>query len=96
MTKYQQYYQDMVDNNWKTFTAFKNLHDRYVKEPEVWHLQFNSEGENILKTIREWERRLCNQTEKGQYSKFSSSLADKFWELVRADYPKIDFVGVKY
>ena len=96
MTKYQKYYQDMVDNNWKTFTAFKNLHDRYLKEPEVWHLQFNSEGENILKIIREWERRLCKQTEKGQYSKFSSSLADKFWELVRADYPKIDFVGVKY
>lgn len=96
MTKYQQYYQDMVDNNWKLFTSFKNLHDRYLIEPETCHKEFNIEGEKILSVIREWERRLCKQTEKGQYSKFSSGLADKFWELVRSDYPKIDFIGVKY
>ena len=86
----------MVHNNWKLFTSFKNLHDRYLIEPEACHREFNAEGEKILGVIREWERRLCQQTEKGQYSKFSSGLADKFWELVRADYPKIDFVGVKY
>lgn len=77
------------------FGKFKALHDRYVADPEKYQDEFNSEGAKILEIIRIWEKKLCGKTESGQYAKFSSGLSDKFWSLVRNDFPKIDFVGAK-
>ena len=94
MTKYQQFYQQMIDENSDIFKKFMDLHDKYVKNPDVHQSEYNAIGENIVKIIRVWERKLCSHSERGQYGKFSAGLADKFWTLVRADFPKIDFVGV--
>jgi hypothetical protein len=32
---------------------------------------------------------------RGIYSVYSDKLSQKFWDLVREDFPKIDMVGVK-
>ena len=95
MTKYQEYFQKMMDDRFQQFQRFRQVHDNYVKDPDKWKLQFNKEGSLILDIIREWERRLCAHSEKGQYGKFSANLADKFWGEVRKIFPKIDFVGVE-
>lgn len=95
MTKYQKYYQQMIDENTKVFNEFMDLHDKYIKDPSSWQMKYNAVGEQIVGIVREWERRLCRESERGQFGKFSANLADKFWTLVRADFPKIDFVGVK-
>ena len=95
MTKHQQYYQQMIDENSAKFRTFMDLHDKYVHDPQTFQAEYNTVGEKIVTIIRDWERRLCRESERGQYGKFSSLLADKFWALVRADFPKIDFVGVK-
>lgn len=95
MTKYQEYFQKMMDDRFQQFQRFKEVHDNYLKDPVKWKSQFNSEGALILDIIREWERRLCAYSEKGQYGKFSANLADKFWGEVRKVFPKIDFVGVE-
>lgn len=95
MTKYQKYFQEMMDDRFEQFKRFKDVHDNYVKEPEKWKDRFNSEGKIILSIIREWEKRLCSHSERGQYGIYSSKLADKFWDEIRKNFPKIDFVGVK-
>lgn len=95
MTRYQKCFQDMMEENQKLFAEFKSVHDNYVQDDKKWQGKFNEEGEKVVAVIREWERRLCSYSEQGQYGKFSSSLADKFWSVVRNYFPKIDFVGVK-
>ena len=95
MTKYQIYYQQMIDQNSDLFNEFMDLHDKYSKDSKAWQVKYNAVGEKIVEVIRDWERKLCRESERGQFGKFSANLAEKFWTLVRNDFPKIDFVGVK-
>ncbi|MFH0863838.1 MAG: hypothetical protein V1858_01985 [Candidatus Gottesmanbacteria bacterium] len=95
MPKHQEYYQRMIDQNMDIFARFQDIHDNYVLEPKKWQANYNEIGDQVINIIRDWERKLCRDSERGQFSKFSANLAEKFWELVRKDFPKIDFVGVK-
>lgn len=95
MTKYKQLFDDMLSKNRELFIRFKITHDMYANDRKTWTDQFNSEGEKVLEIIRDYENRLCGHSEQGQYSKFSANLAEKFWQEIRKNYPKIDFVGVK-
>lgn len=94
MTKHEQYYIQMIDQNKELFNRFFETHDKYQTDSAAWQQLFNEEGKKVLEVIRQWEKKLCQQSEKGQYGKYSANLADKFWGLVRKDFPKIDFVGV--
>ena len=85
----------MVDENLKLFGQFQDIHDKYALNPDIWQTKYNEIGEQIVAIIRDWERRLCRESERGVYGKYSATLADKFWNLVRKDFPKIDFVGVR-
>ena len=95
MQRYQEYYQKMIDENRDLFTRFFDVHDRFVLNPLTSQEEFNIVGHDIVEIIHEYERKLCGHSEKGQFGKFSSNLAEKFWTEVRKDFPKIDFVGVK-
>ena len=95
MTKHELYYQRMIDENKEIFSQFIDLHDKYSRDSNQWLVKYNLVGEKIVTIIREWENKLCRESERGQYGKYSANLADKFWTLVRSDFPKIDFVGVK-
>lgn len=94
MTKHEQYYIQMIDQNKELFNRFFKIHDKYQTDSATWQQLFNEEGKKVLEVLRQWEKKLCQQSEKGQYGKYSANLADKFWGLVRKDFPKIDFVGV--
>lgn len=94
MTKHEEYYQRMIDENSEIFSQFMDIHDKYVLDSSAWQVKFNEIGGKTVEIIRDWERRLCRHSERGQFGKFSDKLADKFWILVRKDFPKIDFVGV--
>ena len=85
----------MIDENSRLFNSFMDLHDKYSKNNKKWQGEYNLVGEKVVAIIRDYERKLCRESERGQFGKFSAGLADKFWTLVRADFPKIDFVGVK-
>lgn len=95
MSKYEQYYQKMIDENSKLFAEFQDIHDNYVLNPRECQTKYNEIGEEVVSIIRDWEKRLCRESEGGQFGKFSASLADKFWSLVRRDFTKIDFVGIQ-
>jgi hypothetical protein len=95
MTKYQKYFQEMMNENTELFTSFKQIHEQYAQDPDTCREQFNTEGQKVVDIIRTWERLLCAKSEGGQYGKFSAKLSEKFWDAIRGYYPKIDFVGTR-
>lgn len=94
MTKHEEYFHDMLANHKELFAEFKKIHDEYALDPKTWQPKLNEYGQEVLHIIRRYENMLCGKSESGKYGKFSSKLADKFWESVRASFPKIDFVGM--
>jgi len=93
--KYKEYFNQMFSENKELFLHFKLLCDDFGRDRATFKDQFDKEGKVVLEIIKEWESRLCGHMEKGDNAVFSSNLADKFWEEVRAYYPFIDLVGVK-
>ncbi len=93
--KYKQYYQQMKEENQDLFAEFKEVHDDYEQNPDELQEQFNQQGKPVVKVIRDWERRLCRAMGKGKYSKYTQNLSEKFWDLVREEFAKIDMVGLK-
>ena len=95
MVKYKDYIQKMLGENKKQFEDFKKLHDNYTLNQSNLQSEFNKEGEKILEIVREYENRLCSNTERGLYNKYSAGLAQKFQDEVRKEFPMIDHVGLK-
>lgn len=93
--KYRQLFLEMIETNRDLFLDFKDIHDKFVENEEAYKDEFNEKGAKVVEIIREYERHLTSQQDKGQYSKFSTGLADRFWDQVRGFLPRIDFVGVK-
>lgn len=94
MTKFKEYYQRMIEENKEAFDKFTRVHLLYSTDPNKYQALFNDEGEKILEIIREWENRLCRQSENAGYGTFTNRLSEKFWEEIRKNFPKIDFIGV--
>ncbi len=92
--KYRQLFLEMIENNRDLFLDFKDIHDRFLNDDSLKD-EFNEKGAKVVEIIRDYERKLTSQQDKGQYSKFSSGLSDKFWDQIRGFLPHIDFVGVK-
>ncbi|MBU0569149.1 hypothetical protein KKB40_00015 [Patescibacteria group bacterium] len=94
MVKYKEYVQKMLDENKQAFDEFQKLHDNYEASPDEFQGKFNKEGEKILEIVREYEGRLCRNTERGMYNNFSAGLAEKFHEELKGHFPMIDHVGL--
>jgi hypothetical protein len=94
MPKYVQYYNQMIEQNQAQFDQFRRIHDLYVMHPDQYQLQYNQLGAPIQAIIQDWENRLCKQTEKGLYSKYSEQLAEKFRQHVQKHFPKINAIGL--
>ena len=83
----------MLAENKGEFTEFRKLHDRYAMDEDNLQEEFNIGGKKIQAIIREYEDRLCKNTEK-TYSMFTGNLSEKFWSEVRAEFPMIDHIGI--
>lgn len=94
MTKYKKYFLKMLEENKDLFDSFAKLHLDYSLNPDTLQKRFNEEGGKILEVVREYENRLCANTERGIYSKFSGGLAEKFQKEVRKHFPLIDHIGL--
>lgn len=95
MTKYRQYYIQMMDEHQDLFAAFQEVHDGYQLDRKAWSQRFHAEGQPVVDVIRDWERRLCSGMERGQNSVYSARLAEKFWGEVKKQLPMIERVGVR-
>ncbi len=85
----------MLQNHQDLFAKFKDIHDKFAVDPDTHKLEFNKIGAEVLDIVRRYEHKLCGSTERSSFSKFSANLSDKFWQGVRAVFPKIDFIGIK-
>jgi sugar-specific transcriptional regulator TrmB len=93
--KYKRYFEQMKQENQELFAQFRSIHDQYQQDRDKHQDQFNQIGDKVVKLVRDWERKLCTVMGKGKYSKYSSKVAEKFWDLVREEFELIDMVGVK-
>lgn len=94
MTKYKEYVERMLENNKELFADFRKLHDKYASDQEKYQEEFNEEGEKVSVVIREWEGKLCRQSEKAGYGSYTSGLAEKFQAEVKKVFPLIDHIGI--
>ena len=95
MTKYKQYFQQMLEANQAVFADFKKVHDLFAADQKTHQAEFNEKGEIIIEIIRDWEKRLCSRMEGGKNGVYSAGLSEKFRAEIKQVYPKIDLVGVK-
>ncbi len=95
MTKYKEMVDRMMNEQKELFDNFSDIHREYMLHPNQWQKLFNEYGGEVMDIIRDYDRKLCAQMGKGQYSKFTETLSEKFWQEVRKVFPKIDFVGIK-
>lgn len=84
----------MVEENKDAFDRFTQAHFEYSTNEDKYQEKFNQEGETILKIIHEWEDKLCKQSEKSGFGKYSGGLAEKFQEEVKSHFPLIDHIGI--
>lgn len=95
MTKFKEYYNRMLEAHEAEFAAFRTIHDNYQMDRPTYAEAFHGEGMKLMAIIKDWERRLCNQMEKGANSQYSAKLAEKFMAEIKKDYPLIQRVGVR-
>ncbi|MBI4029408.1 MAG: hypothetical protein HY376_03505 [Candidatus Blackburnbacteria bacterium] len=95
MTKYKMIFNEMLEKNGELFDEFRVIHDKYALHPEENQEEFNIIGRKVQDVIRRFENILCGKSETSGYSQYSSNLAQKFQDEIRAHFPKIDFVGIK-
>lgn len=93
--KYRQLFLEMMEEHRDLMLDFKDIHDKFLQDEEQFKNEFNEKGAKVVDIIREYEMKLTAHQNSGQYSKYSSGLADKFWDQIRSFLPRIDFVGVK-
>lgn len=93
--KYKEYYEKMVADHADLFDQFTELHTRFAANQEAHQAEFNALGDKVMAVVREYEDRLCRQSEKGGFGVFSGGLAEKFQNEVRKHFPLIDYVGVR-
>ncbi len=94
MVRYKEYVKKMIAENQEIFNEFRIIHDRYSIDGERHQAELNRIGEKILEVVKEYENRVCANTERS-YSQYSANLAEKFQNEVRSVFPMIDFIGVK-
>jgi hypothetical protein len=94
MTKYKEYFDRMVSENKEAFDRFTQKHFEYSTDQNKYQEEFNKEGEAILVIIKEWEDKLCSQSEKAGFANYTGNLAEKFQDEVKSHFPLIDHIGI--
>lgn len=94
MPRYKEYVKLMIDENKETFAAFKVLHDKYALDPRAHQKEYNEGGSKIQDIIRDYDDRLCRNTERGVYNKFSGGLSEKFHAELKKVFPMIEHIGL--
>ncbi len=85
-----------MDENRKLFDDFGEVHLRYMQNPKAVQAEFNSKGEKVMEVVRKYENELCSATEGSGYGKYSANLADKFHEIIKMNFPRIDSIGLRW
>ncbi|MCX7928345.1 MAG: hypothetical protein N2558_01505 [Patescibacteria group bacterium] len=94
MPKYKEYVMKMINDHKEIFEEFKAIHEKYALDPDGLQAEFNKKGEIVRDIIREYENKLCANTERGIFLRYSGNLAEKFHNEIRQIFPMIDHIGL--
>lgn len=81
--KFKKQYDEMLKLHKNLFETLKTMDP---KSEEFKDMQLK-----VIRVVRKNEDALCSKTENSKFSNFSMELANKFMDLVREDYPQIDY-----
>jgi len=93
--KYREYFKLMIDENRRLFDEFGAIHLKYMQDTKKYQDEFNKKGQEVLDVIRKYENMLCGKSEGSGYGKYSANLADKFHEIIKINFPRIDSIGLQ-
>lgn len=93
-TKSQQTYDLFKKNQIKTYLAFQKVHMAFEEDALKNRAEFNRIGRDFVGLIRSYERRLCSGMEKSNNSVYSAKVSEKYWQLIREEFPLVDQVGL--
>ncbi len=93
-TKSQQVYELLKQNQVAVYGDFVRIHAAFAQNPDQNRQQFNRIGRDFVSLVRTYERRLCGGMERTNNSIFSNQVSEKYWSLVRQEFPLIDQVGL--
>lgn len=95
MPKFAQLYNTMVKDHQAVFNEFREIHELFKLDRNAHRAAFNTKGKEIMEILREYEDRLCQGMERGQFGVFSDKVSEKFWQRVKKDFSHIEMVGVE-
>ena len=84
----------MLAGNRELFEKYAALEGKYSQDEEAYQEEFNRLGGKVVVVVKEWEDKLCRQSEKAGYSGYTTALAEKFQNEVKKHFPLIDHVGI--
>src|SRR4030042_272000 len=95
-SKYKKLFEQAWEGHKELFQKFFILNGDYADSQK--RLQLEDEFQEVGKTVKDiliqCENELCRHMEKSEHRKYSTTLADKFWDEVRKYFKYIDQVGV--
>lgn len=94
-TKFQEFYKLMYAENQELFDYFKALCESFEKDRELYQERFHEEGKKVMRIMQDWDRKLCKKMDKTGRGNYSTAVSEKFWEVIRKDFPLINQVGVR-
>ena len=95
MTKTDQYFNLMIEQNQKLFDIFRKVHDEYSTDPKYYQSIFNEIGVEVQDIVRRYENMLCSSQESNRMGKFSTGLSEKFHHKIKSVFAKYDCIGLE-
>ena len=93
--KYKKMFDEMMEKNKDLFAQYNEVQDNYDKNPKKYAEELSEMQRKVLRVIKNTENALCSRTENTGHGNYSTALADKFWEEVRAVFPRVeDYIEV--
>ncbi len=84
--KYKKYYDLLIVENQELFEEISTLFAKLEKNASLQE-EFDDLRRKVIRVIAKYEDQLCSKTERTKFANFSTGLSEKFWELIRLDYP---------
>lgn len=92
--KYIEYVDRMMSLHKKEFDSFQEIHDKYALNEDKHQEQYNKIGKKIMLISKQWENKLCMQSEKGGYGGYTTKLAEKFQGEMVKRFPEYNSIGI--
>ncbi len=88
--KFKKHYDEMMRYNGDLFTEYLALEAKYDSDPQTFKEELRDLKRKLIRVIRQHEDNLCAKSENTKFGVYAANLAAKFWEEIRANFPRID------